>query len=72
MTAAFMSRGAWSRAELIGRAPDYIQNDAFINALNTIDINEMNPSILRRKFSIFAAFSSVTGLDAQVRKWLNS
>ena len=70
--AAFMGRGGWARAELIGRAPEYINNDMFINMLNSIDINEMNPSILRKACSQFAAFNGVPGLLVQVKKWLNS
>ena len=72
IAAEFMRRGGWSRAELIGRARDYIDNDQFINMLNSLDINEMNPSILRRNCLQFAAFNGVPGLNIQVRRWLNS
>jgi hypothetical protein len=72
IAAAFMARGGWARAELIGRAREYIDNDMFINALNSIDINEMNPANMRRSCGHFVAFNSVPGLALQVRKWLNS
>jgi hypothetical protein len=69
---AMISRGGWARSELICRAPEYIDNDMFINMLNSIDINEMNPAVLRRTCAQFAAFNGVPGLLVKVKQWLNS
>ena len=72
IASVFIGRSAWSRAELIGRAPEYINDDRFINMLNSLDINEMNPGAVRRSCYQFAAFNGVPELNVQVRRWLNS
>lgn len=57
------------RAQLIGRARQYIQDDNFINLLNLIDINDRKGDQIRKVCRQFSAFSH---LRTQVEAWLRS
>jgi hypothetical protein len=63
-----LGASASARAQLIGSASRYITDNNFCNLLQNIDIN--NPK--KFNYSIFAAFTAVPGLAAQVTNWVRS
>jgi hypothetical protein len=66
---AFLARSGSERAQLIGRARQFIQDDNFVNILNLIDINDKKGHTTRAICRQFAAFSH---LRSQVESWINS
>lgn len=66
---AFLKLSGSERAQLIGRARQYIQDDNFVNILNLIDINDKKGHTTRAVCRQFNAFGH---LRAQVEEWLRS
>lgn len=66
---ALLHKSGAERAQLIGRARQYIQDDNFINLLNLIDINDRKGDQIRKVCRQFATFSY---LREQVIQWLRS
>lgn len=69
---AFTRASPVERARLIGTARNFITNDAFINLLNNIDVNDSKGSQIRSVCVQMRAFIGVPGLQEQVETWLNS
>lgn len=65
----FLRASPPQRAQWIGSAPQYIQNDGFINLLNMIDINDRKGDTIRNVARLSTAYS---GLLENAKKWLNS
>jgi len=65
----FLRASPAQRAQWIGSAPQYIQNDGFINLLNMIDINDKKGDTIRHVARLSAAF---TNLLQDAKKWLTS
>jgi hypothetical protein len=63
---AMLSTTGAGRAQLIGSASSYITDNNFVNLLQNIDINAPK----KFNYGLFAAFTAVPGLAAQVRAWL--
>jgi AraC-like DNA-binding protein len=66
---ALLHKSSGERAQLIGRARQYIQDDNFVNLLNLIDINDRKGDQIRKVCRQFTAF---TGIRSQVEAWLRS
>jgi AraC-like DNA-binding protein len=66
---ALLHRSGAERAQLIGRARQYIQDDNFVNLLNLIDINDRKGDQIRKVCRQFAAFGH---LRDQVTRWTKS
>jgi len=54
------------RANRISLASQYITDNNFTNLLQNIDINKP----INFQYSLFAAFTNVPGLQAQVKHWI--
>jgi hypothetical protein len=65
----FLRASPAQRAQWIGSAPQYIQNDGFINLLNMMDINDKKGDTIRNVAKLSTAFN---GLLENAKKWLNS
>jgi len=65
----FLKASPAQRAQWIGTAPKYIQNDGFINLLNGIDINDKKGDTIRRVAKFATAYTSVL---EDAKKWLSS
>lgn len=58
------------QARLLGSVRTYVTNDAFVNLLQTYDMNaKQKDVVLHRQFQ---AFSGIPGLQEQVQRWLAS
>jgi hypothetical protein len=64
---AFLNRSSSERAQLIGRARQFIQDDNFVNILNLIDINDTKGHTTR---AICRQFNAFGHLRAQVEEWI--
>ena len=66
------------RAVLIGRLRNFVQEDAFINLMSLLDVNDdllknkSRPTNLYNVCYLLSAFNSIPGLPTQVRAWLRS
>jgi hypothetical protein len=60
------------KAQLIGRATQFITNSNFINILNLIDINDRTGKTINNVCNQLAAFNSDQILAEQVQNWLSS
>ena len=58
------------RAQLIARAPRYINNDNFLNLLNLIDVN--NKATFARTCSMLRAFEEIPDMRSRIAAWLRS
>ena len=59
------------RAQLIGRATQFITNSNFINMLNLIDINDKTGKNINNVCNQLAAFNGDRILSEQVQNWLS-
>lgn len=67
---ALLHKSPAERARLIGNVRTYVHNDAFVNILSNIDINDKNQ--ISRTCQQLSAFNSLRGLWDDVELWLNS
>ena len=65
---AMLNCDAATRARRIGSAHQFITDNNFCNLLQNIDINAPK----KFNYGLFAAFTSVPGLAAQVSAWLRA
>jgi len=60
------------KAQLIGRATQFITNTNFINLLNLIDINDRSGKTINNVCKQLVAFNGDRLLCEQVQRWLSS
>ena len=66
------------RARLLGSVRTFVTNDAFVNAVSGLNINDSDHKNARNRDNIFfvaaqlQAFNEVPGLAEQVKTWLRS
>jgi hypothetical protein len=66
------------RARLLGSVRAFVTNDAFVNAVSGLNINDSDHTNSQKRDNIFfvaaqlQAFNEVPGLAEQVRTWLRS
>ena len=65
-----IARSSGERAQLIGRARQYIQDDNFINLLNLIDVN--NRASFAKPCNMLRAFEGIPDMRARIAAWLRS
>jgi hypothetical protein len=76
--ATFLGLRPAERARLLGSVRTFVTNDAFVNAVSNLDINDSDHKNARKPNNIFfvaaqlQAFNEVPGLADQVRAWLKS
>ena len=74
----FIVRSGAQRAQLISSARTYIKNDAFLNLLQNVDINDANVKNSSKTTSIYwitaqlAAFNEDPAVYKQVLAWLSA
>lgn len=66
------------RARLLGSVGTFVTNDAFVNAVSGLNINDTDHTNSQKRDNIFfvsaqlQAFNEVPGIADQVRTWLRS
>jgi hypothetical protein len=66
------------RARLLGSVRTFVTNDAFVNAVSGLNINDTDHTNSQKRDNIFfvsaqlQAFNEVPGLTEQVKMWLRS
>jgi hypothetical protein len=76
--ATFLGLRPAERARLLGSVRTFVTNDAFVNAVSGLNINDADHKNARKPDNIFfvsaqlQAFNEVPGLAEQVRAWLRS
>lgn len=68
----FLRASGAERARLKGNCAQFVKNDAFVNIVENIDINDKRGSQISRTCFQLAAFNSNKELWNQVEEWLRS
>ena len=68
----FLRSSGADRARLKGNCAQYVKNDAFVNIVENIDINDKKGTQISRTCTQLAAFNSNKALWEQVEDWLRS
>jgi hypothetical protein len=75
---AFLRLHPTHRARLLGSVRTFVTNDAFVNAVSGMNVNDSDHRNARKPDNLFfismqlQAFNEVPGLADQVREWLRS
>jgi len=68
----FLRSSGMERARLKGNCAQYVKNDAFVNIIENIDINDKKGTQISRICVQLGAFNSRKELWDQVEEWLRS